>query len=75
MGFPLQTETSIHPNGSDIIIKDEKAKICKLVDISVLSDKIIAAKKFGKLGKYKGLEIQLNLKNVTPQSKKLFLLQ
>ena len=57
MGFPLQTETSIHPNGSDIIIKDEKAKIWKLVDISVLSDKIIAAKKFGKLGKYKGLEI------------------
>ena len=57
MGFPLQTETSIHPNGSDIIIKGEKAKICKLVDISVLSDKIIAAKKFGKLGKYKGLEI------------------
>ena len=39
MGFPLQTETSIHPNGLDIIIKDEKAKICKLVEISVPSDK------------------------------------
>ena len=57
MGFPLQTETSIHPNRLDIIIKDEKAKICKLVEISVPSDKNIAAKKFGKLGQYKGLEI------------------
>lgn len=57
--FPIQTDRTIQANRPDIVIKDRKNKQCFLIDMSVPSDRNVAAKTFEKLSKYKDLEIEV----------------
>ena len=57
--FPIQTDRTIQANRPDIVIKDRKNNQCFLIDMSVPSDRNVAAKTFEKLSKYKDLEIEV----------------
>ena len=57
--FPVHTDRTIQANRPDIIVKDKKDNICLLIDMSVPSDKNVAAKVFKQLSKYKDLEIEI----------------
>ena len=57
--FTVYTDRTIQDNRPDIIIKDKKAKTCRLINMSLPSDVNISAKEFKKLSKYKDLQIKI----------------
>ena len=57
--FPIRTDRTIQANRPDTIVKDFKEKTCFLIGMSIPTDQNIPAKKFDKLSKYKGLEIEI----------------
>ena len=58
--FPIHTDRTIQANRPDIVVKDKQGKTCYLIDMSVPSDKNVAAKVFDKMSKYKDLEIEVS---------------
>ena len=58
--MPVNTDRTITVNGPDIIVKDSVNSTCKLIDMTVPTDRNIALKDLEKKSKYKdlGLEIQ-----------------
>ena len=57
--MPVNTDRTITANRPDIIIKDSVNSTCKLIDMSVPSDRNIALKEIEKKGKYKDLELEI----------------
>ena len=57
--FPINTDRTIQANRPDIVIKDYKSKTCLLIDMTIPTDRNISVKKFDKLSKYKGLQIEI----------------
>ena len=55
--FPIHTDRTIQAYRPDIVVKDKQGKTCYLIDMSVPSEKNVAAKVFDKMSKYKDLEI------------------
>ena len=58
--MPVNTDRTITANRPDIIVKNSVNSTCKLIDMTVPSDRNIALKEIEKKSKYKdlGLEIQ-----------------
>ena len=57
--MPVNTDRAITANRSDIIVKDSVNSTCKLIDITVSSDRNIALKETEKKSKYKDLELEI----------------
>ena len=55
----IQTDHEIASNKPDIVIKDHKTMICKLIDMAVPSDRNTSVKVIEKLSEYKHLEIEV----------------
>ena len=51
--FPIHTDRTIQANRPDIAVKDKQGKTCYLINMSLLSDKNVAAKVFIKMSKYR----------------------
>ena len=62
--IPVSTDRTITANRPDIIVKDSVNSTCKLIDMTVPSDRNIALKEIEKKSKYKDLELELNPENV-----------
>ena len=56
--MPVNTDRTITANRPDIIAKDSVNSTCKLIDMSVPSDRKIALKESEKKSKYKDLELE-----------------
>ena len=54
----IQTNRELSANLTDIVIKDQANRCCKLIDVSVPSDRNTSTKVIEKLSKYKDLEIE-----------------
>ena len=54
--MPVNTDRTITANRPDIIVKDSVNFTCKLIDMTVPSDRNIALKEIEKKSKYKDLE-------------------
>ena len=57
--IPVNTDRSITANRPDIIVKDSVNSTCKLIDMTVPSDRNIALKEIEKKSKYKYLELEI----------------
>ena len=57
--MPVNTDRTITANRPDIIIKDSVNSTCKLIDMSIPSDRNIALKEIEKKSKYKDLELEI----------------
>ena len=57
--MPVNTDRIITANRSDIIVKDSVNSTCKLIDITVTSDRNIVLKEIEKKSKYKDLELEI----------------
>ena len=57
--IPVNTDRSITANRPDIIVKDSVNSTCKLIDVTVPSDRNIALKEIEKKSKYKDLELEI----------------
>ena len=57
--MPVNTDRTITANRPDIIIKDSVNSTCKLIDMSIPSDRSIALKEIEKKSKYKDLELEI----------------
>ena len=57
--MPVNTDRTIAANRPDIIIKDSVNSTCKLIDMTVPSDRNIALKEIEKKSKYKDLELEI----------------
>ena len=55
----VNTDRTITANRPDIVVKDLTNGNCKLIDLTVLSDKNIALKETKKKNKYKDLELEI----------------
>jgi hypothetical protein len=55
----IQTDREVLANRPDIIIKNEKDKICLLMDVAILSDRNVIQKESKKKLKYKNLSIEI----------------
>lgn len=58
--YNIHTDREIKANRPDIVVKDLHHKTCYLIDMTVPSDRNIAAKEYEKLAKYKDLEIEIS---------------
>ena len=56
---PVITDRTITANRPDIIIKGLVNSTCKLIDVSIPSDRNIALEEIGKKSKYKDLELEI----------------
>ena len=56
--MPVNTDRTITANRPDIIVKDSVNSTCKLIDMTVPSDRNIALKETEKKCKYKDLELE-----------------
>ena len=54
----IHTDKELSANKPDIVIKDHANRCCKLIDVSVPSDRNTSTKVIEKLSKYKDLEIE-----------------
>ena len=59
LGLPIRTDRTIQANKPVTLIKHKQNKTCQLIDIGVPSDSNISSEEFGKLSKYKDLEIEI----------------
>ena len=57
--MPVNTDRTITLNRPDIIVKDSVNSTCKLIDMTVPSDRNIALKEIEKKSKYKDLELEI----------------
>lgn len=57
--MPVNTDRTITANRSDIIVKDSVNSTCKLIDMTVPSDRNITLKEIEKKSKYKDLELEI----------------
>ena len=57
--MPVNTYRTITANRPDIIVKDSVNSTCKLIDMTVPSDRNIALKELEKKSKYKDLEVEI----------------
>ncbi|KAK2549069.1 hypothetical protein P5673_030569 [Acropora cervicornis] len=57
--MPVNTDRTITANRPDIIIKNSVNSTCKLIDMSIPSDRNIALKEIEKKSKYKDLELEI----------------
>ena len=57
--MPINTDRIITANRPDINVKDSMNCTCKLIDITVTSDRNIALKEIEKKSKYKDLELEI----------------
>jgi len=57
--MPTQTDREIKANRPDILVKDKKQRTCRLIEISVPTEKNTSIKTTEKLSKYKDLEIEI----------------
>ena len=57
--MPVNTDRTITANRPDIIVKDSVNSTCKLIDMTVPSDRSIALKEIEKKSKYKDLELDI----------------
>ena len=57
--MPVNTDRTITANRPDIIVKDSVNSTCKLIDMTVPSDRNIALKEIEKKSKYKDLELEI----------------
>ena len=57
--MPVNTDRTITANTPDIIVKDSVNSTCKLIDMTVPSDRNIALKEIEKKSKYKDLELEI----------------
>ena len=55
----LPTDRTITANRPDIVVKDSVNSTCKLIDMTVPSDRNIALKEIEKKSKYKDLELEI----------------
>ena len=58
MQIHMDRELSANLNTPDIVIKDHANRCCKLIDVSLPSDRNTSTKVIEKLSKYKDLEIE-----------------
>jgi putative aminopeptidase FrvX len=58
-GIKQYTQTEVTTNGSDIIIKDTKEKICTLVDVAIPADRNVVQKEAEKKLKHKSLCLKI----------------
>ena len=56
----IYTDKEIKANRPDIVIKDKANHLCTLIDMTVLSERNVAAKEAEKISKYKDLEIEIS---------------
>ena len=56
--MPVNADRTIKANRPDIIVKYSVNSTCKLIDMTVLSDRNIALKEIEKKSKYKDLELR-----------------
>ena len=66
--MPINTDRTITANIPDIIIKDSVNSTCKLIDVSIPSDRHIARKKSKKKSKYKLRPRVRNTENVADEN-------
>ena len=57
--MPVNTDRTITANRPDIIVKNSVNSTCKLIDMTVPSDRNIALKEIEKKSKYKDLELEI----------------
>ena len=57
--MPVSSDRTITANRSDIIVKDSVNSTCKLIDMTVPSDRNIALKESEKKSKYNDLELEI----------------
>ena len=57
--MPVNTDRTITANRPDIIVKDSVNSTCKLIDMTVPSDRNIVLKEIEKKSKYKDLELEI----------------
>ena len=57
--MPVNIDRTITVNRPDIIVKDSVNSTCKLIDMTVPSDRNIALKEIEKKSKYKDLELEI----------------
>ena len=57
--MPVNTDRTITANRPNIIVKDSVNSTCKLIDMTVPSDRNIALKEIEKKSKYKDLELEI----------------
>ena len=57
--MPVITDRTITANRPDIIVKDSVNSTCKLIDMTVPSDRNIALKDIEKKSKYKDLDLEI----------------
>ena len=57
--MPVNTDKAVTANRPDIIVKDSVNSTCKLIDMTVPSDRNIALKEIEKKSKYKDLELEI----------------
>ena len=57
--MPVNTDRTITAKKADIIVKDSVSSTCKLIDMTVPSDRNIAVKETEKKSKYKDLELEV----------------
>ena len=57
--MPVNTDRTITSNRLDIIIKDSVNSTCRLIDMTVPSDRNITLKEIKKKSKYKDLELEI----------------
>ena len=57
--MPVNTDRTITANRPDIIVKDSVNSTCKLIDVTVPSERNIALKGTEKKSKYKDLELKI----------------
>ena len=57
--MPVNTDRTTTANRPDIIVKDSVNSTCKLIDMTVPSDRNIALKEIEKKSKYKDLELEI----------------
>ena len=57
--MPVNTNRTITANRPGIIVKDSVNSTCKLIDMTVSSDRNIALKEIEKKSKFKDLEVEI----------------
>ena len=57
--MPIHADREISANRLEIVIKNNRDKICTLTDVAIPSDKNTSTKVSEKLSKYKDLEIEI----------------
>ena len=62
--MPVNTDRTITANRPDIIVKDSINSTCKLIDMTVPSDRNITLKEVEKKSTYKNLELEIQSENV-----------